>query len=76
MLDPRCADFSYFSIPGFAVLYARGRMGHVGHTYVEPNDAIVFYIISLCFAMYHMDAIDVIVSRMTARESMSFSLMC
>ena len=47
-----------------------------GHTYVEPNDAIVPCIISLYFAMCHMDVIDVISSRMTSRESMSFLLMC
>ena len=45
-------------------------MGHVGHAYVEPDDAIVLCIISLCAAMCHMDLIDVILSRMT---SMSFS---
>ena len=32
-----------------------------GHAYVESNHAIVLYIISLCFAMYHMDLIDAIV---------------
>ena len=47
-----------------------------GHTYVEPNDAIVVFLISLCFAMYHMDVIDVNLSRMTSRESMSFFPMC
>ena len=44
-------------------------MGHVGHAYVESDDAIVSCIISLCCAMCHMDLIDVILSRMT---SMSF----
>ena len=48
-------------------------MGHVGHAYVESDDAIVLCIISWCFAMYHMDLIDVILSRMTL---MSFFLMC
>ena len=33
-----------------------------GHIYVESNDAIVLCNISLCFAMHHMDFIDVIVS--------------
>ena len=47
-----------------------------GHAYVESNDAFVLYISSLCFAMYHMDVIHFILSRMTARESMSFFLMC
>ena len=32
-----------------------------GHIYVETDDAIVSCIISLCYAMYHMDVIDVIV---------------
>ena len=48
----------------------------MGHAYVESNDAFVFYIIPMSFAMYHMDSIDVILSRMTAGESMSFFLMC
>ena len=47
-----------------------------GHTYVESNDAIVLCIISLCFAMNHMDSIDVILSCMTSRGSMSFFSMC
>ena len=47
-------------------------MGHVGHAYVESDDAIVLCIISLCSAMCHMDLIDAILSRMT---SMSFSSM-
>ena len=36
-----------------------------GHAYVESDDAIVSCITSLCFARYHMDIIDVILSRMT-----------
>ena len=44
-------------------------MRHVGHAYVEFDDAIVSCIVSLCFAMYHMDINDVILSRLT---SMSF----
>ena len=47
-------------------------MGHVGHADVEFDDAIVSCIISLCFAMCHMDLSDAILSRMT---SMSFSSM-
>ena len=31
------------------------------HTDVESNDAIVLYIISVCYAMHHMDLLDVIV---------------
>ena len=42
---------------------ARVRMGHVGHAYVESDDAILSYIISLCSAMCDMDLIDVILSR-------------
>ena len=34
------------------------------HTYEELNDAIAFYIISVCCAMRHIDLIDVIVSCM------------
>ena len=41
------------------------RIGHVGHAYVVSGDTIVSSIISLCFAMYHMDVIDVILWRMT-----------
>ena len=41
------------------------RMGHVGHAYVQSDDAMVSCIISLCSAMCHMDLIDVILSRMT-----------
>ena len=40
-------------------------MGCVAPAYVEFDDAIVSCIISLCFAMYHMDVIDVILLRMT-----------
>ena len=47
-------------------------MGHVGHAYVESDDAIVSCIISLCSSMYYMDLIDVFLLRMT---SMSFSSM-
>ena len=48
-----------------------------GNTYVEPNDTIVLWIIFLCFAMCHLDIIDVISSRMTSREAMSFfSMYC
>ena len=45
-------------------------MGHVGHTYVDSDDAIVSHIISLCSAMCRMGLIDVILSHMT---TMSFS---
>ena len=45
------------------------------HTYVESADAIVFCIIAFCSAMYHMNVIDVILSRMTAPWSMSCFLM-
>ena len=48
----------------------------LGHAYVGESDVFVLYIISLCCAMHHMDLIDVILSRMTSRESMSFFLMC
>ena len=46
-----------------------------GQAYVESNDVFVLDIISLCFCMHHMDLIDVILSRMTSFESMSFFLM-
>ena len=36
-----------------------------GHTYVESDDAVVLCMISLCFAMYHMDFTDVVVSCMS-----------
>ena len=36
-----------------------------GHTYIETNDAFVLYVVSVCCAMQHMDAIDVIVSCMS-----------
>ena len=35
-----------------------------GHAYGESDDAIVSCVIALCFAMYNMDFIDVIVSCM------------
>ena len=41
------------------------RLRNLGHAYVESDDDIVLCTISLCFAMYHMDVIDVILSRMT-----------
>ena len=47
-------------------------MGHVDHAYVESDDAIVWCIISLCFAMYHVDVIDVILSRMTPVNQSQF----
>ena len=47
-----------------------------GHAHVESADAIVLCMIALCLAMYHMDVIDVFLLCMTARESMSFFLMC
>ena len=46
----------------FAARSARVRMGH---GYDESDDAIVSCIICLCFAMYHMDVIDVSLSSMT-----------
>ena len=48
-------------------------MGHVGHAYVKSDDANVSCIISLCFAMYQMDVIDVILSRMTPVNQCHFS---
>ena len=42
------------------------------HAHVESADAIVLCIIALWFAIYHMDVIHVILSRMT---SMSFHSM-
>ena len=33
-----------------------------GRAYVESDDAFVSCVIALCFAMYNMDFIDVIVS--------------
>ena len=41
------------------------------HAYIESNNVFVLYIISLCFAMHHMDSIGVIALCMTSRESMS-----
>ena len=37
----------------------------MGHAYVESDDAMVSCIISLCYAMCHIDLIDVILSRVT-----------
>ena len=48
-------------------------MGHVGNAYVESDDAIVSCIISLSFAMSHMDVIIVILSRMTPVNQSHFS---
>ena len=48
-------------------------MDHVGHAYVESYDAIVSCIIFLCVAMYHMDVIDVILSRITPVNQCHFS---
>ena len=31
-----------------------------GHAYVESNHVVVLYIISVCFAMHHVNLIDVI----------------
>ena len=35
-----------------------------GHAYAESNNVVVLCIISVCFAMHHVDLIDVIVSCM------------
>ena len=43
-----------------------------GHAYVESDAAIVSRIISLCFAMHHMDVIDVTLSHMTPLNQCHF----
>ena len=65
MLDPRWEHLSYFSIPVLPSCRQVWGAAMLGHAYVESDDAIVLGIISLCFAMYHTDVIDVILSRMT-----------
>ena len=45
-----------------------------GHIYVESNDAILFYVISVCSAMHHMDVLDVIVSCMIPRVNIVFPM--
>ena len=47
-------------------------MGLVAPAYAEFDDGIVSCTISLCFAMYHMDIIDVILSHMTPVNQCDF----
>ena len=60
-------NLSHISRFQFCRLVVQGDSGPCGATLMlnQSDDAIVLCINSLCFAIYHMDVIDVILSRMT-----------